>query len=342
MDVSTFPIIQLRQVAHRFERSRSVGERIMAIAGGTRQPSILHALRAINLDLRHGEILGLVGETGSGKSTLGRVVAGTLSPSDGEILYRGESTHGIRGEAKRATARRIQMVFQNPMASLNPRVRIADAISEAPIYHGLWSRSEARVKVDEFMRRVGLNAAYKDRLPHQLSGGERQRVSIARALAVAPEILVCDEAVSALDVSVQAQILNLFAKLRQELQLTYLFISHDLGVVRYLADRVAVMYLGQIVEIAATEDLFRSPRHPYTRALVEGVLRVGEPRRQFQPVRGETPSPFSPPPGCHFHPRCPISSRRCAIEPPSLEEVEEGRFVSCHLAERSPGLGRSY
>ena len=342
MGISTIPIIQLRQVAHRFERSRSLAERIAGMGRGMKRPAILHALRAINLDLRYGEILGLVGETGSGKSTLGRIVAGTLSPSEGEILFRGEPTQGIRGRAKRRTARRIQMVFQNPMASLNPRVRIADAISEAPIYHGLWSRIGVSAKVDELMGRVGLNTVYKDRLPHQLSGGERQRVSIARALAVAPDILVCDEAVSALDVSVQAQILNLFAKLRQDLQLTYLFISHDLGVVRYLADRVAVMYLGQIVEIAPTEDLFASPKHPYTRALVEGVLRVGEPRRTFRPIRGETPSPFSPPPGCHFHPRCPVSFGRCTIESPSLQAVEEGRFVSCHLAEGSSHNARSH
>lgn len=328
------PIIQLRQVGHRFERSTSLGERLSRAVGIAKQPSILHALRSIDLELYRGEVLGLVGETGSGKSTLGRIVAGTLAPSDGEVIYCGGPSRAPQGAATTA-ARRIQMVFQNPMASLNPRVRVGHAIAEAPIYHKLWARTAAKANVDELMARVGLNPTYKHRLPHQLSGGERQRVSIARALAVAPDVLVCDEAVSALDVSVQSQILNLFARLRQELQLTYLFISHDLGVVRYMADRVAVMYLGQIVETAPTEDLFRNPKHPYTRALVEGALRVGDPRRSFRPIRGEVPSPFSPPPGCHFHPRCPAALARCAIDPPSLKEVGKGRFASCHLAERT-------
>jgi peptide/nickel transport system ATP-binding protein len=223
------------------------------------------------------------------------------------------------------------MIFQDPFASLNPRMRAADIIGEAPQVHGLVSPAEADSYVDDVMRRVGLDPGFKRRYPHQFSGGQRQRIGIARALAVKPQFLVCDEAVAALDVSIQAQILNLFIQLREELGLTYLFISHDLGVVEHLSDRVLVMYLGRIVEEAPTEALFDQPNHPYTQALLREVPRIDAGRRQFEGVRGEIPSPLAPPPGCHFHPRCPHAMPVCREAAPPLIPIAPGRLSACHL-----------
>ena len=223
------------------------------------------------------------------------------------------------------------MIFQDPFASLNPRMRVRDIIGEAPAYHGLVPRASYDAHVDETMVRVGLDPAYKRRFPHQFSGGQRQRIGIARALAVRPEFVVCDEAVAALDVSIQAQILNLFMKLRGELALTYLFISHDLGVVRHLSDRVVIMYLGRVVEEGSAEEIFSAPNHPYTVALLAEIPRLDTRRREFAPVKGEIPSPLAPPPGCHFHPRCPHATERCRIEAPVLREIAPGRRAACHL-----------
>jgi peptide/nickel transport system ATP-binding protein len=223
------------------------------------------------------------------------------------------------------------MIFQDPFASLNPRMRVGDIIGEAPLYHGLADRAGIDGYVDDTMRRVGLDPGYKRRYPHQFSGGQRQRIGIARALAVKPEFVVCDESVAALDVSIQAQILNLFIELRGQLNLTYLFISHDLGVVRHLSDRVVIMYLGRVVEEGIADELFDKPNHPYTVALLGEIPRLDTRKRVFAPVKGEIPSPLNPPSGCHFHPRCPHAMARCKVEAPALREIAPGRRAACHL-----------
>jgi peptide/nickel transport system ATP-binding protein len=232
--------------------------------------------------------------------------------------------------------RPVQMIFQDPFASLNPRMRVADIIGEAPRVHGLVDAKQVEDYVAQLLSRVGLDPGYVRRYPHQFSGGQRARIGIARALAVKPEFLVCDEAVAALDVSIQAQVLNLFMDLRDEFRLTYLFISHDLGVVRHLSNRVVVMYLGRVVEIAPTEALFAAPNHPYTSALLTEVPRIDRKRRTFVPIKGEIPSPMNPPTGCHFHPRCPHAMPRCASEAPRLREIAPGRQSACHLNDATP------
>jgi peptide/nickel transport system ATP-binding protein len=233
--------------------------------------------------------------------------------------------------ARRQAARTIQMVFQDPMASLNPRMRVGDMIGEAPRVHGIVPNSAVRDYVDAMLARVGLDPAHRDRYPHQFSGGQRARIGIARALAMRPELLVCDEPVAALDVSIQAQVLNLFMRLRTELGLACLFISHNLGVIEHIADRVVILYLGRVVEIAPSADLFGAPNHPYTKALLADVPRLETKKRHFAPIKGELPSPFAPPAGCHFHPRCPSAMARCRSERPALVEIAPGRFSACHL-----------
>jgi peptide/nickel transport system ATP-binding protein len=276
-------------------------------------------------------VVGLVGESGCGKSTLGRIVAGILPQSEGQVFWNGQDVATLTGEAARTAKLRRQMIFQDPYASLNPRMRVADIVGEAPLVHGLVKRAGFDSYVDEQMRRAGLDPNFKRRYPHQFSGGQRQRIGIARALAVQPEFIVCDEAVAALDVSIQAQILNLFMRLRRELDLTYLFISHDLGVVEHLSDRVVIMYLGRVVEEAPSETVFAQPNHPYTQSLLASVPRIESRKRAFAVVKGEIPSPLNPPPGCHFHPRCPHATERCKVEVPKLREIAPGHFSACHL-----------
>jgi peptide/nickel transport system ATP-binding protein len=275
--------------------------------------------------------VGLVGESGCGKSTLGRMVARILEPSEGERLWRGQPDSTLESSGKRRERLQVQMIFQDPFASLNPRMRVADIVGEAPVVHGLVPRGGRDAYVAETLHRVGLDAAAMRRFPHQFSGGQRSRIGIARALAVQPHFLVCDEAVAALDVSIQAQVLNLFIRLREELGLTYLFISHDLGVIRHIADRVVVMYLGRVVESGPTAALYSTPNHPYTQALVAEVPRIDAKRRQYVPIRGEIPSPLAPPSGCHFHPRCPHAFARCHEEAPPLREIAPSRLSACHL-----------
>ena len=250
-----------------------------------------------------------------------------------EMCIRDRSMADMTGQRAREAALSIQMIFQDPMSSLNPRLRVFDIIGEAPLFHRVVDRNGLEDYVREVMLRVGLDPEFMRRYPHQFSGGQRQRIGIARALAVKPEFLVCDESVAALDVSIQAQVLNLFMDLRAELSLTYLFISHDLGVVEHLSDRVVIMYLGRVVEIATTDALFEEPAHPYTQALLAEVPRIESRRRRFEPVRGEIPSPLEPPRGCHFHPRCPHAMKRCAEEVPVLKMTNSGRHVACHLNE---------
>ena len=278
----------------------------------------------VSFFVKDGEVVGLVGESGCGKSTLGRMVAGILEPSSGNIRYRGTEKPGLK----------VQMIFQDPFASLNPRMRVADIVGEAPLVHGIVKRAELEDYLDALLLRCGLDPRYKPRYPHQFSGGQRSRIGIARALAVKPEFLVCDEAVAALDVSIQAQILNLFMELRRDLGLTYLFISHDLGVVEHLSDRVIIMYLGRIVESASAEEIFARPNHPYTQALLKQVPRLDTRKTQFKPIVGEIPSPLAPPSGCHFHPRCPHAMPRCTEQAPVLREVASGHLAACHLNDR--------
>ena len=325
------PLIELRRVSRRFIRPLDAAAKVANLLGAKMRAQIVHAVEAVDLSIRDREVVGLVGESGCGKSTLGRVAAGLLEPSSGTVLYRGRDRSTLAGADARAAALAVQMIFQDPFSSLNPRRRVRDIVGEAPQVHKLVPSREMDAYVDRLLRRVGLDPAYRRRYAHQFSGGQRQRIGIARALAVKPEFIVCDEAVAALDVSVQAQVLNLFMELRAEFGLTYLFISHDLGVVQHLSDRVAIMYLGRIVEEGPTEELFRRPNHPYTVALLAEIPRLDARRRRFAPVKGEIPSPLSPPSGCHFHPRCPHATDRCRGEMPVLREIAPGRRSACHL-----------
>jgi peptide/nickel transport system ATP-binding protein len=328
---ATGPLLSLERISCLFVRRLDLAAKLGNALGAGLREEVVHAVDGVDLTIAAGEVVGLVGESGCGKSTLGRVVAGILPPSSGTVRYRGKDVARLPAAERKAAALAVQMIFQDPFASLNPRMRVGAAIGEAPRVHGLVPARELSPYVDDLMRRVGLDPALKRRYPHQFSGGQRQRIGIARALAVKPEFLVCDEAVAALDVSIQAQIINLFMKLRAEENLTYLFISHDLGVVRHLSDRVAIMYLGRIVEEGSADAVFAEANHPYTQSLLAGIPRLDRRKRGFAPVKGEIPSPLDPPKGCHFHPRCPHAMDRCRAEAPALKAIAPGRKSACHL-----------
>ena len=315
-------MLELTNLSKRFSKRLDAVEKLARALGARVSERTVHAVDGVSFSVGQGEVVGLVGESGCGKSTLGRLACGLTEPSEGTVRYKGRAPAGTQ---------RPQMIFQDPFASLNPRMRVEEIVGEAPVVHGLVAKIEIKTYVEEILASVGLDPSYRRRYPHQFSGGQRARIGIARALAVKPEFLVCDEAVAALDVSIQAQVLNLFLDLRERLGLTYLFISHDLGVVRHLAQRVVVMYLGRVVEIATTTELFADANHPYTQALLAGVPRLDRQRRAYAPIKGEIPSPLAPPPGCHFHPRCPRAMDRCKREVPVLREIAPGRLSACHL-----------
>ena len=326
-------LLEVEGLSKQFVKRLDMAGKIAQHLGADMREEIVHAVDQVTLSIHPGEVVGLVGESGCGKSTLGRMIAGILSATEGTIRFEGKDTSQMTPAERSASALAIQMIFQDPFASLNPRMRVEQIIGEAPLVHGLIGRSGLSDYVDDIMIKVGLDPSLKQRYPHQFSGGQRQRIGIGRALAVKPRFLVCDEAIAALDVSIQAQVLNLFMDLREEFDLTYLFISHDLSVVEHIADRIVIMYLGRIVEIAPTEALFADPRHPYTRALLAEVPRLDQRKRDFAPIAGEIPSPLNPPSGCHFHPRCPHVMPVCSAKAPRLNAQDGERDISCHLFE---------
>jgi peptide/nickel transport system ATP-binding protein len=323
------PLLEVRGLKRYFDASPSAFERLFR--GGSRL--WVKALDGISLAIQRGETFSLVGESGCGKSTAARCIVGLYPPSAGAIVFDGIDVGALR--SRRALAlvqRRMQMIFQDPYASLDPRWRVRNIIAEPLTTHGVVTdKAELRTRVGDLLQQVGLSAADGDKYPHEFSGGQRQRISIARALAARPEFLICDEPTSALDVSVQAQILNLMKDLQRQFGLTYLFISHNLAVIYQISDRVGVMYLGRLVEVAAADRLFRRPCHPYTRLLLETIPRL-DPQGERDPVAGEVPNPIDPPPGCAFHPRCPFANDRCRQERPELIEAE-GTLVACHAVE---------
>jgi oligopeptide transport system ATP-binding protein len=299
---------------------------------------VVRAVDGVSFSVARGETLGLVGESGCGKSTTARMLVGLDAPTSGTIELDGHDVTAARGAGRRALRRRVQLVFQDPYASLNPRLVVGDAIEEVLRVHRLaGDRADRRRRVGALLEQVGLAPEAAARYPHQLSGGQRQRIGIARALAVEPELLVLDEPVSALDVSVRAEVMNLFARLRDELGLTYVFISHDLGMVRHLSDRIGVMYLGRLVELGPWRAVSEAPRHPYTAALHEAVP-VADPeleaQRDVEALEGEVPDPSEPPPGCHFHPRCPLREAICVERDPALEPLAPAHLAACHVAAR--------
>ena len=326
------PLLELREVSKQFARPADFAARLAGWFGHRNRNDAQNATLAVDcvsLDIRAGEVVGLVGESGSGKSTLGRIAAGLHAPSSGTRWWQGRQVEHLHAAQRRQTQLRIQMIFQDATAALNPRMRVADIVGEAPLVHGLVSKAQRADYVADLLQRVGLDASHAQRYPHQFSGGQRARIGIARALAVRPELLICDEAVAALDVSVQAQVLNLFMRLREELRLTYLFISHDLSVVRHIADRVLVMYRGRIVESAPTAELFAHAHHPYTQALLQAAPTLDARRVDFAALKEETPSAPAPS-ACGFRGRCPHAMPQCAQQPP-LKEISPGHFSACHL-----------
>lgn len=329
-EASAQPLVRATDLAKTFDVSAPWLNRVLE----RRPRQLLRAVDGVSFDIRRGETLALVGESGCGKSTVARLLVGLYEPTRGGFEFDGQDAHAaFRTPLGRQLRRRIQMIFQDPYASLNPRWRVQDIVGEPLVEHGLLSGGgELRERVGELLQSVGLSPLDAVKFPHQFSGGQRQRISIARALATHPEFLVCDEPTSALDVSVQAQVLNIMKDLQRARGLTYLFISHNLAVVRHVSDQVGVMYLGRLVELADKHTLFNSPRHPYTRMLLDAIPKIHDTGRARTPVQGEVPNPLDPPAGCAFNPRCPHVNERCRVERPVLLSID-GVRVACHAVE---------
>ncbi|MFD3270377.1 ABC transporter ATP-binding protein [Paenibacillus dendritiformis] len=322
----TQPLVQVENLKMHFPiKGGPLGKTVSAVK----------AVDGVSFHINKGETLGLVGESGCGKSTTGRMLLRLLEPSEGSIYFEGRDITKLSGNELRKMRRNMQMVFQDPFASLNPRHTIGKILEEPLIVHGVKDRLERKRRVKELLEVVGLSSYHASRYPHQFSGGQRQRIGIARALAIHPKLIIADEPVSALDVSIQSQVLNLLQDLQQEYELTYLFIAHDLGVVRHISDRVGVMYLGQLVEISGTEELYDKPLHPYTQALLSAVpIADVTYRRERIILEGDVPSPVNPPTGCPFHTRCPKAFEPCSAARPQLSEIDPGHYVACHLYEQ--------
>jgi oligopeptide transport system ATP-binding protein len=302
-----------------------------------RQVGAVHAVDGVSFDIARGETLGLVGESGCGKSTTGRTILQLYKPTDGQVIFDGVDLVHLKGEELRKMRRKMQMIFQDPYASLNPRMTVADIVGEPLVVHNVANAKEIKERVEHLLELVKLNPSFADRYPHEFSGGQRQRIGVARALALQPSFIICDEPISALDVSIQAQVVNLLEELQEQFNLTYLFIAHDLSMVRHISNRVSVMYLGIIAEMAERDELYLHPLHPYTQALLSAVPipdPVAEAKRQRIILEGDVPSPVNPPSGCRFRTRCPIADTICAEERPKFRELKPGHFVACHFSER--------
>ncbi|MCS7463420.1 ATP-binding cassette domain-containing protein [Paenibacillus doosanensis] len=317
--MSEQPILEVRNLQKHFN-----------VANG----SVLKAVDNLNFSIGRGETFGLVGESGCGKSTAGRTIIRLYEATGGEVLFNGENIHHLRGRKLHDFRRQMQMVFQDPYASLNPRMTVGNIIAEGVDIHGLYSGAKRKERVFELLDAVGLNSEHASRFPHEFSGGQRQRIGIARALAIEPQFIIADEPISALDVSVQAQVVNLFKKLQKEHGLTYLFIAHDLAMVKHISDRIGVMYLGKLVEVTTSEELYAKPLHPYTQSLLSAIP-IPDPEiertRERIILEGEIPSPLNPPSGCPFRTRCPKAMPECAAAMPEFKEVEPNHYVACHL-----------
>ncbi|MDK2980669.1 MAG: peptide/nickel transport system ATP-binding protein [Chloroflexota bacterium] len=327
-------ILEVKNLKMYFPIKRGVIQRVVGH---------VHAVDDVSFEVHKGETLGLVGESGCGKTTTGRTILKLYEPTEGSIMFEGKDLVTLRGEEMRSMRRKIQMIFQDPYASLNPRMTVEQIIGEPLVVHSLARGHEIRDKVKDLLSLVGLNPAYVDRYPHEFSGGQRQRIGVARAIALQPDLIVCDEPISALDVSIQAQVVNLLEDLQKDFNLTYIFIAHDLSMVRHISTRVIVMYLGVFVELADRDELYNNPLHPYTIGLLSAVPIPDpfvEEKRERIILEGDVPSPINPPSGCRFRTRCPLAQQICAEERPEWEEVKPGHFVACHFWQKSETLKR--